>query len=182
MDNPDTFIDISDALKSKAYVHRAILSTVIRDTARFNVASFYINHLLGFSSVYQRVNGYAKYDTGMQELSVGYVTSGGHGVELGLEISAVSNVFLGYRYFLRPENFSLWPFFGGGVGLQTPSLNFAEGPPVAQAYAGQDKMGFLTFGLMIPLVDVGLKAEARANFYGMDRLVLSTGIGAVIFL
>jgi hypothetical protein len=43
-------------------------------------------------------------------------------------------------------------------------------------------MGFATLGFLVPLVDIGIKAEARLNFYGTDRLVLSSGVGVVFFL
>ena len=34
----------------------------------------------------------------------------------------------------------------------------------------------------IPIVEVGIKVEARALFYGLDRLVLSSGLGLVVYL
>ncbi len=169
--------DLSEALRSKQYVHRAILSTVIRETTPFGYNRLYINHLMGFSQVYQKGLNYAKYSTALQGLSVGYVIGGGHGLELGLELSAVSCVFAGYRYFYRPEKFSIWPFAGGGVGAEVPKLSFSDGPPEQQFYDGRRQMLFVTMGLLVPLVDIGLKAEVRFDFYGADRTVFTEGIG-----
>ena len=179
-EHEDSFIDNSDAVRSKQYVRRAILSTVIRETSRFDFSRWYVNHLMGFSAIYQRTR-FAKFTSGMQELSVGYVTEGGHAFEGGLELSAVSNIFVGYRYFFRPKSFTLWPYVGAGVGEEIHLIDFAEGPPQAQNYSGQKEMGFGTLGVLLPLVDVGIKAEARFNFYGMDRWVLTTGVGAILF-
>jgi hypothetical protein len=178
----DALIDVSDALRSKQYVHRAILSTLVRDTAGFGVGRFYINHLMGFSNVWQRGTVYTKYSTGLQGASFGYLTSGGHGLELGLEISTVSNLQLGYRYFIRPKDFSMWGFAGLGVGSEVSSLSFADGPPQARLYSGPKQMAFATFGLLIPVIDVGLKAETRFSFYGTERIILTTGVGMIVFL
>ena len=43
-------------------------------------------------------------------------------------------------------------------------------------------MGFTSLGVLIPIVEVGIKAEMRATFYGLDRMVLSQGLGLIIFL
>jgi hypothetical protein len=178
----DALIDVSDALRSRQYVHRAILSTLVRDTAGLTVGRFYINHLMGFSNVWQRGREYTKYATGLQGASFGYVTGQGHGFELGLEISTVSNLQVGYRYFIRPENFSLWGFAGLGAGMEVSGLSFADGPPQARLYAGPKQMGFATFGLLVPVIDVGLKAEARFSFYGLDRIIFTSGVGVIVFL
>lgn len=178
--NLDAYIDDYEALRSKQYVRRAILSNVISITNKIAFDKIYINHLLGFNAVYQRVN-FAKYVTGIQGLSVGYVTKEGHGLELGMEISALNNIFFGYRHFFRPENFALWPFAGVGLGYEVGLVTFAEGPPESRLYTGTKLMEFATVGVLVPLVDVGIKAELRFNFYGMDRLVLTQGIGAIFF-
>jgi hypothetical protein len=163
-------------------VHRAILTNLIRDTSRFYIPHFYLNHMTGFSSVWQRAGAYSKYSSGQTGLSVGYVTPYGHGIELGLELSNVSNIYLGYRYFIRPEKFSLWGFVGGGYGFEVKKLSFADGPIEAVSYNGPSRMGFLTFGLLVPIVDVGIKAEIRACFYDLDRVVFTQGVGIIVFL
>lgn len=180
-ESPDSFIDHNDAVGSKQYVRRAILSSVIESTSKFAFDRMYVNHLMGFSAVFQKTH-FAKFVTGVQGLSLGYITENGHGFEGGIELSAVSNLFAGYRYVMRPEKFSLWPFFGAGVGTQVSSIKFADGPPEAESYDGTTQMVFTTLGLLVPLVDVGIKAEARFGFYGFDRLVMSTGVGVVVFL
>ena len=178
----DTFLDSEEAMRSKKYVRRAVLSEMVRTNAQLNVSSFYINHLMGFSNVWQRGKNYAKYMSGMQGLALGYVTKSGHAFELGAEFSSVGNLYGGYRFFLRPPGISLWPFAGVGGGLEMKALNLGDGPDERRKYAGQTSMFFFTGGLLIPLVDVGLKAELRLNMYGKDRWVLTQGIGAIIFL
>lgn len=175
-------IDISDALRSKQYVHRAIVSTLVRDTAGFGVGRFYLNHLMGFSNVWQRGTEYAKYATGLQGASLGYVTSKGHGFEIGGELSTVSNIHLGYRYFIHPEKFLLWGFAGAGAGIELAKFGFADGPPQASLYSGPKQMGFLTMGLLVPVIDVGLKAEVRFSFYGVQRIIFTSGVGVILFL
>jgi hypothetical protein len=179
-ENPDVYIDTSEAIRSKQYVRRAILSSVIDATSKFSFSRVYLNHLLGFNAVYQ-LTRFAKYTSGMQGLSLGYVSEGGHGWEAGMEISTVSNIFAGYRHFFRLESFSLWPFAGLGAGHEVPLMAFADVPTEARDYAGKKSFGFVGLGVLIPLVDVGLKAEIRGNFYGFDRLVLTQGIGAILF-
>jgi len=179
----DTYIDVSDAVRSKQYVHRAIITNLIRDTSRFYIPHFYVNHMMGFSSVWQRAtNAYTKYLSGNNMLSVGYVTQYGHGIELGLEFSNVSNLYLGYRYFIRPKNFSLWGFVGGGYGTEIKKLSIADGPPEAARYMGPTSMGFLTLGLLVPIVDIGIKAEVRMCFYDFQRIVFTQGVGVILFL
>lgn len=182
-ENEDTFIDISDALRSKQYVHRAILSTVIDHTSKFSFGRYYLNHAMGFSAVWQRADApFVKYSSGIQSLAGGYVSEGGHGWELGLELSSVSAIFAGYRYFIRPESFSIWPAIGFGVGHELEQLKISNGPPETDLYAGPRYMGYVIVSLLVPLVDVGLKAELRANFYLLSRVVFTQSVGAVIFL
>ncbi len=181
-ENEDTYIDLSDAVRSKQYVHRAILTSLVRDTNRFAVGRFYLSHMMGFNQVWQRGDVYSKFSSGLQGLVFGYVTPWGHGLEVGAELSAVSNVFVGYRYYIRPENFSLWGFLGGGLGTEISQINFAEGPPEAQLYTGMNQMGFLTLGVLVPTLDVGFKGEIRLNFYGVDRVVFTSGVGVIIFI
>jgi len=184
----DAFIDNEDAIKSEHYVRRAILSTIVNTTGKFEFNRVYLNHLMGFSAIYQQKNGpikFTKYTSGMQGLSVGYVTGKGHAFELGLEASSVSNLFAGYRYIWRPETFSMWPFAGVGIGTEISSLRLSQGPTEAENYGrlgGMKQMGFGTLGVLIPVVEVGIKAEIRANFYGLDRMVLSQGLGLILFL
>lgn len=180
-ENPDTLIDPIEGVKNKHYVRRAILSAMAKNTSRFDFERPYINHLMGFSAVFQRTL-FTKYVTGVQGLSVGYITEGGHGFEGGFEFASVSNIFAGYRHIFRPETFSLWPFLGAGLGTEVTGMRFADGPPQAPQYDGMRQMAFGTLGFLVPLVDIGIKAEARFNFYGTDRLVLSTGIGVIVFL
>ena len=112
----------------------------------------------------------------MQGLSVGYITERGIALEGGVEFSAVNDVYVGIRYIHRMEKLTLWPFVGIGAGSEIGLVNFSDTPPEAKLYNGPDKMGFLTAGLMIPVVDVGIKAEVRGIFYGMSRISLVTGI------
>lgn len=182
-ENPDTYIDVSEALRNKQYVHRAILSTTIKHTSHFSFERVYLNHLLGFSSVWQKTSPVVKYTTALQGISAGYVTKNGHGVELGFEFSAVSNILLNYKYTIETDAvYGLWPYVGAGVGYEIVALRLANGPPEAGRYTGNMGMGHGVLGLLIPLVDVGFKAEIRVNFYAMDRLVFTQGVGAIIFL
>jgi len=180
-ENPDSLIDPIEGLRNKNFVRRAILSSLARHTSRFDFDRPYINHLMGFSAVLQR-DLFTKYVSGLQALSAGYITENGHGFEAGLEFASVSNLFIGYRKIFRPETFSLWPFLGFGAGTEVTSLRFADGPTQAPAYNGLRQMGFGTVGFLVPLVDIGIKAEARFNFYGTDRLVLASGVGVIFFL
>lgn len=174
--------DISDATRSKQYMHRTILSQVIKETSRFNLGRFYLNHLMGFSNVYQTAVNYVKFSSGFQGISAGYVTTGGHGFELGTELSVVTNVFAGYRFFVRPKNFSVWPVVGMGVGKQVQEIKFIDGPFEAQDYDGSTNLLFGSLAILIPLVDIGLKAEVRFNFHGSDRITFLYGVGAMVFL
>lgn len=180
-ENPDTLIDPIEGLKNKHFVRRAILSSMAKHTSRFDFKRPYINHLMGFSAVLQR-DLFTKYVSGLQALSAGYISENGHGFEAGFEFSSVSNLFVGYRRIFRPDTFSLWPFIGGGLGTEVSFLRFADGPTQAPSYNGLRQMGFGTVGFLVPLVDIGIKAEARFNFYGTDRLVLASGIGVIFFL
>ncbi len=182
-ENPDTFIDISEAINSKQYVHRTILSTAIKYTSGFSFERFCFNHLMGYSAVWQRVRPHIKYITGVQGISVGYISSKGHSAEIGLEFSAVTNITLGYKHVFKTDAFySMWPYIGIGPGVEISQLKLANGPLEADRYDGTTIMGFIYLGLLIPLVDVGLKAEVRFNFYGLDRIVFTQGVGATIFL
>ncbi len=174
--------DISEATRSKQYMQRTILSQVIRETSGFNLGRFYLNHLMGFSNVYQTAENYVKFSTGFQGLSAGYVSSGGHALEVGTELSVVTNVFAGYRFFVRPKNFSVWPVAGFGVGKQIQQIKFIDGPIEAQDYNGSTSLFFGSLAILIPLVDIGLKAEIRFNFHGSDRITFLYGVGAMVFL
>lgn len=179
----ETFIDLEDAVKSREFVHRQVLSSVIETTSNFEMGRFYVNHLMGFSAVWQTgPQPFARYSTALQGLAVGYLTQGGHGLELGAEFSNVSNIYGGYRFFWEISSIKIWPFLGAGVGYQMDSMRLAEGPPQAAAYFGSKSMGFGTLGIFIPLVDVGFKAEVRLHVYGKDRVVFTQGIGAILFL
>ena len=180
-EHPDAVIDPIEGLKNKHFVRRAILSSLAKHTSRFDFERPYINHLMGFSAVFQRTL-FTKFVTGIQAISAGYITEGGHGFEAGFEFAAISNIFAGYRHIFRPETFSLWPFLGGGAGTEITSLRFADGPPQNAQYTGLRQMAFATIGFLVPLVDIGIKAEARFNFYGTDRLVLASGVGVIFFL
>lgn len=180
-ENPDTLMDPEEGIRNKNYVRRAILSSMAQHTSRFEFKRPYINHLMGFSAVFQKTT-FSKFVTGVQGLSVGYITQGGHGFEAGFELASISNIFAGYRHIFTPSSFSLWPFLGAGVGTEIRSAQFSDGPQESEKYTGTRKMGFATLGFLIPLVDIGIKAEARFNFYGLDRLVLSSGVGVIFFL
>lgn len=187
-EHEDAFIDQQEAVRTEQYVRRAILSTIVNTTGKFSFNKFYINHLMGFNSVFQQENGpikFTKYTSGMQGLAVGYITKKGHSFELGLEASAVSNIYGGYRYIWRTDRFTIWPFAGLGIGTEMSSIKLSSGPSAAENYGrlgGMKQMGFTTLGLMIPIVEVGIKAEVRALFYGLDRLILSQGLGLIIFI
>lgn len=179
----DSFIDVNEAIRSRQYVRRAILSSVVKNTSNFSFKRPYINHLMGYNAVFQRnTQAFSKYQSGLQGLSFGYILENGVGLEAGVEFSAVSNAFAGFRYVYRPESLALWPFAGLGAGTEINIINFADVPPEAKTYTGSKQMGFFTLGLLVPVVDVGIKAEVRGIFYGMSRLSLVTGIGVIIFL
>lgn len=180
-ENPDVLIDPIEGVRNKHFVRRALLSSMAKQTSRFDFERPYINHLMGFSAVLQR-DLFTKYVSGLQALSAGYITENGHGFEAGLEFATISNVFVGYRKIFRPETFSLWPFLGFGAGTEVTSLRSADGPTQSPVYNGLRQMGFGTLGFLVPLVDIGIKAEARFNFYGTDRLVLASGVGVIFFL
>ncbi len=183
LQNEETFIDQSDALRSKQYVHRAILNSLVKETNRFSVGRFYLSHMMGFNQVWQRGHSdYTKFSSGLQGLAVGYISEGGHGFEIGGELSAVTNVFAAYKYFLRPQNSSIWGVFGAGVGQEIQGTSFADGTPEAALYAGSRQMGYATLGFLIPTIDVGFKGEVRLNFYGFDRLIFTSGVGIIVFL
>jgi hypothetical protein len=178
----DTFMDVGDALKSKQYVRRAILSTVIKNTTQMKVGKWYMNHLIGFNAVLQKTPVYSKYVTGVQAISAGYVSANGHGGEGGIELSAVSNLYAGYRYFYRPEKLLMWFTFGAGLGKALGFLALGEGPPESRLYNGSTMLFYTGASMMLPLVDVCFKAEIRMNFFSFDRLSLTAGVGALIFL
>ncbi|MBY0371605.1 hypothetical protein K2X33_13035 [bacterium] len=181
-EHDNTFIDVSDALRSKQYVHRAILTSLVRDTNRFRVGRIYLSHMMGFNQVWQRGDTYAKYSSGLQGLAIGWVSPWGHGIEVGGELSAVSNIMVSYKYFIRPQDFSLWGVVGAGFGTEVRAVGFADGPPEAAQYVGSQQMGFLSLGLLVPTLEVGFKGEVRLNFYGMDRIVFTSGVGLILFL
>lgn len=181
-DHEDTYIDLSDAIRSKQYVHRAILTSLIRDTNRFGVGRFYLSHMMGFNQVWQRGDFYTKFSSGLLGLTAGYLTPWGHGIEIGGELSAVSNIFVSYKYFIRPSKFTLWGVLGAGVGKEIKSVGFADGPPEAQKYNGMGEMAFLSLGLLVPTLEVGFKGEVRLNFYGLDRIIFTSGVGVIVFL
>jgi hypothetical protein len=185
-EHEDTFIDVPDALRSKQFVHRAILSTIIRDTAKVTLGNWYFDNTMGFNAVYQPANqggeSFAKYVTGVLGFSFGYASQKGHAGELGFQFSGVSNLFLGYKYFLRPEKWSAWPFLGVGLTQVIPSIQLAAIPVEAQVYQGINTGLYIDTGLLVPLVDIALKAQARFSFYGLDRLMLTTGVGVIFFL
>lgn len=182
MEHAETFMDVSEAIRSRQYVQRTILSTVIRATTKFAMDRFYVNHLMGFSSIMQASPG-AKYSAGLQGLAAGWVSSGGHGFEVGAEFSAVSNVYAGYRYFWRLDNFSLWPIFGFGGGYEIEALQISQPPPEAggKIRTIPKPLVYGVVGLLIPLVDVGLRAELRLSVQG-SRIILTQGLGVVLFL
>lgn len=180
-ENPEALTDEIEGVTNKNFVRRAILISMAKQSSRFDFERPYVNHLMGFSAVLQRTK-FSKFVTGIQALSLGYITEGGHGFEAGFELASVSNVFIGYRHVFRPERFNLWPFLGGGVGTEITSVKFANPPDAGETYNGTQKMAFATLGALIPLVDIGIKAEARFSFYGTDRLLLATGVGVIFFL
>lgn len=185
-ENEDAYMDVPDALRSKQFVHRAILSTIIRDTSKVNLGGFYFNYLLGFNAIYQPSNraskNFAKYVAGAMGIAAGYTTKAGHSAELGFEASSVSSLFVGYRYFMTSESYTLWPYVGAGMGMEVDGIQLSDVPIDAKYYAGQTQFGFFCLGAVVPLVDLAVKVEARANFFGLDRLMLTTGLGVIFFI
>jgi hypothetical protein len=183
-EHEDTFIDVPDALRSRQFVHRAILSTIIRDTARVKMGSMYFNQILGFNAIYQPANrggkSFAKYASGVLGFSLGYSTKGGHALEAGLDLSSTSQLLIGYKYYFQSETTTFWPFLGGGLSIQVP-LNLSDPPVEAVAYQGKTTGEYISVGAIIPLVDIALRAEAKFVFDGLDRLILDTGVGATFF-
>jgi hypothetical protein len=180
----DTFIDVTDALRSKQFVQRAILSSAIQETSKFGLSKSYLAPLIGYDAIFQPANRgpFTKFASGSITIAYGYITQGSNDYEIGVDLSAVSNLFLDYKYIFRPRNYSFWPFLGGGLGFAIDALNLTASPPAAVAYTGGGTDFFMTLGVLVPLVDVGLRAEAKFQFYGLSRLVLSTGIGVNFFL
>ena len=176
----EAILDQYEGVRSKQFVRRAILSSVISTTNKVAFGRVYVNHLLGFSAIFHKTR-FAKYVSGVQGLSVGYVLKQGHAFELGMDFSSINNLFLGYRYFFQPDGFLLWPFAGVGAGRDVGLIQLAEGPEEARNYTGNKNMFFGTLGLLVPLVDVAIKAEVRFSAYGADRYVLTQGIGAILF-
>ncbi len=185
-ENEKAFMDVPDALRSRQFVHRAILSTIIRDTSKVALGNYYFSPMLGFDAIYQPANrggdSFAKYVTGIFGLGFGYAGKTGNTYELDWDISGVSNLSLSYRKLFRSDTVTFWPFLGGGVGTQFSVINLSGVPVEARVYEGSTKMVFALLGAVIPLVDVAIKVETRFCFYGLDRLMLTTGIGAVFFL
>lgn len=184
-EHEDTFMDVPDALRSRQFVHRAILSTIIRDSAKVTLGSFYFDQMLGFNATYQpskKGASFAKYASGVLGFGLGYALKSGHALEFGLDISGVSNMIIGYRYFFQSENYTFWPFLGAGLAMEMASLKLSDLPVEAKAYRGPTSGEFITIGAIIPLVDVAFRAEAKFIFYGFDRLMLTTNVGVVFFL
>jgi hypothetical protein len=182
MEHAETFMDVSEAIRSRQYVHRTILSTVIRATNKFATDRFYLNHIMGFSSIMQSLPP-AKFSAGLQGLAGGWVSSGGHGFEVGVEVSAISNIYGGYRYFYKIDNFSLWPVFGIGAGYQVDALQLTRPPGFTHTGPVPPKLlTYAVIGLLIPMVDVGLRAEIRVALQGFSRIMLTQGLGIVVFL
>lgn len=180
----ETFLDVPDALRSKNYVSRAVLSSAIKATSHFEFGRMYLSNLIGYDAIFQPANrgAFAKYSSGDISFGGGYVSQNGHAFELALSLSAVSTISLCYRYIIHPKSFGLWPYLGLGLGAEIKQLSFSDVPAAAQVYTGSSEMVFPTLGVMIPLIDVGLKLEARFIFFGLSRLVLTTGAGVVFFL
>lgn len=180
LESEEGFIDLSDALKSKHFVRRAILNTAIKNTSRFHLGRPYINHLVGFNAILQRAP-FTKVTTAAQALAAGYVLSFGLGIEGGLEFSTLSNAYIGTRYLFDSLSAFVWPFVGVGLSRTVDFLSVSDGNSEFAAYAGPTRGYFFNTGVMIPLVDLGLKAEMRVTLYGSERIMLTSGIGAVLF-
>ncbi|MBI4403629.1 MAG: hypothetical protein HY537_05685 [Deltaproteobacteria bacterium] len=185
-EHEDAFIDLPDALRNPRFVQRSILSAAITDSSRFRLGRYYINHLMGFSAVLtmgdQSVAQWMKYVSGVQGLAFGYVNKGGHAFELGLQFSSVSSAQGYYRFYIRPKSFSLWPFVGAGMGWEIKALSISDGPYEARLYKGKQEMLLGSIGFLVPLVDVGIKAEIQVSISGRDRFMLTSGLGAILFL
>lgn len=179
-----TFLDVPDALRSKGYVERAVLSSTIKETSNFDFGRLYVDNLIGYDAIFQPANRgpFAKYSSGDLSFGLGYLSEGGNATELAVSLSAVSTISVSYRHIFRPKTYGFWPFVGIGLGMEVKPLGFTDVPIAAQAYTGSSEMIFPTVGVMIPLIDVGLKLEARFVFYGLSRLILTTGAGVVFFL
>ena len=184
-EHEDAFMDVPDALRSKQFVHRAILSTIIRDTSKVALGSAYCNQAMGFNAIYSPANrggkSFAKYVAGSIGLGLGYSSSGGHAIELAVDFSGVSTLMLGYRFFLKSEKVTFWPTFGFGAGTEV-GIHLADVPIEAKVYQGMTSMGYFTLGAIVPLVDVAFRLDMRFNFFGLDRLMLTTTAGLIFFL
>lgn len=185
-EHEEAYMDIPDALRSRQFVHRAILSTIIRDTARVQLGSFYLDQSLGFNAIYQPADrggkSFAKFASGVLGLSAGYVTESGHSAEAGIDLSGVTNLVFGYRYLFTSQVSTFWPFIGVGLAMEFSKLRLSDIPVEAQVYQGSTTAEFLSLGAIIPLVDLAVRAEAKFVFYGLDRLMLNTTLGILFYL
>jgi hypothetical protein len=142
---------------------------------------------MGYSAVHQQPSlvssgEWTEFGTVLQGIAAGYVLESGHALEVGLNFSAWTEAHVGYRYFLRIDEFAVWPFAGGGVGMELRGFALSDGTFESNAYQGRNTMLYFGGGLLMPLLDVGLKMEARLTLFGAERIVLTTGIGLLLFL
>ena len=187
-EDEEAYIDIEDAKRSRSFMHRSILASVVKDTSRFSLGRFFVSHVMGFNMVKHLPRPetaidvqWIEYSAGIQGISAGYLMKNKIGADIGLQFSTPTNLYLSLKYYFASDRGSLWPYFGIGGGIQIPSLNLADGPFEAQIYRGTPYLFFLNGGFFIPLVDVGIRAEVQVGSYGIDRLVVSSIIGLTLF-
>ena len=76
--------------------------------------------------LHRGTENFSKYDSGLLGFSLGYILNNGIAFEGGLEFSALSDAFVGFRYIYRPETIKLWTFAGLGAGSEVDFVNFAK--------------------------------------------------------
>lgn len=185
-DSEKAYIDVDDAMYSKEYVHRHLLSAVIADSTQLQLGRLFVNFLTTTSYVHQEGDGinvkWIEFVSGGMTISGGYATEGGHTVELGASLSAISHIFLAYRYFLGGGKWSVWPYVGAGAGFAMGMLNISDGPFEVQVYQGPKNLFSGTVGMLLPMPDVGLRLQVNIDFWGSNRAVFTPGLGVVVFL
>ncbi len=182
----DAYIDVEDAVHYKQFVHRHLLSKAIADSEPVSVNRFFINLMTTSSYVHQQGDGinvkWVEFVTGGMAVSGGYALSGGHMLEFGANLSAISNVFGGYRYFLGTDMWTVWPYAGVGYGIAMPGLNISDGPDEVKFYRGKESLITGVIGILLPMPDVAVRVEVRSDFWGSNRIVVTPSFGLVLYM
>ncbi|MCB0406381.1 MAG: hypothetical protein KDD51_16485 [Bdellovibrionales bacterium] len=182
----DAYMDVEDAMHSKQFVHRHILSKTIAESKPLELGKYFINFVTTSSYVHQQGDGvnvkWIEYNAGGITLSGGFSTEGGHTFELGMSLSSISYVFGGYRYVFGTSEWDVWPYAGAGMGIGMTFLDIADGPFEVQAYNGSTTVFSGVLGMMVPLPDIAVKLEVKVDMWGGHRAVFTPGFGIMIFL